>query len=84
MEKDPRTHASIGAAMDVHRIMGPDILKQYIRRVWRLNLMKEIFFLRRIITVQEVYQYKGTILSGNKFWSFCVSSEIFFQEHDTR
>ena len=38
MQEDPRAHAIISAAMDVHSIIGPKHLEAAYQNAWRLNL----------------------------------------------
>jgi len=56
MEKDPRTHAGIGAAMDVHRIMGSGHLEAVYQECLEIEFNeRNIPFWRRIFTTHEVY-----------------------------
>ena len=57
MEKDPLTHAIIGAAMEVHRILGPGHLEAVYHEALEIE-----FRLKRIPYVSELkleLEYKG-------------------------
>jgi GxxExxY protein len=60
MDKDPQTHAIIGAALEVHRLLGHGFLE----RAYQDALVIE-FLLRNILFRREVelpISYKGQIL----------------------
>lgn len=74
MERDPRTHAIIGAAMEVHNQMGPG----HLERVYHECLEIE-FELRKISYKSEPrlrLEYKGKTLKGYFSPDFLVYDEI--------
>ncbi|HTX52728.1 MAG TPA: GxxExxY protein [Candidatus Baltobacteraceae bacterium] len=61
MERDPRTHAVIGAAMEVHRVLGPGFLEAVYHEAFARELgLREVPF--RTECDIPVY-YKGEKLS---------------------
>lgn len=73
-ERDPLTEKVIGAAIEVHRILGPGLLES----VYQKCLSQE-FTLRGIDHCREVelpIVYKGTALDCNLFMDFVVCDQL--------
>jgi GxxExxY protein len=74
MEKDPRTHATIGAAMEVHRVLGPGLLEALYHEALSIELGE-----RKIPFVSEprlVVHYKIHRLRRYYVPDFLVSDAI--------
>ncbi len=76
-EKDPRTHAIIGAAMEVHRQLGSGFLEAVYQEALAIELtQKGVSFLRE---VELPICYKGVLLRTGYRADFVCFSEIIVE-----
>ena len=77
MRNDPRTHAIIGTAMEVHRIIGPGHLEAVYHECLEIEFLK-----REILFVSEpklhIY-YKGEKLKKFYIPDFIIFNEIILE-----
>ncbi|HVK10229.1 MAG TPA: GxxExxY protein [Gemmataceae bacterium] len=76
-ERDPLTEAVIGAAIDVHRELGPGLLEDMYQQAMGIELgLRGIAF-----TVQEALQvsYKGIYLGKGKFMDIVVQDNLVLE-----
>lgn len=76
-ERDPRTHAIIGAAMEVHRVMGPGFLEAVYHECLEIE-----FKIRNIPYISKPrlkLYYKDNILKKYYEPDFLVYSEIIVE-----
>jgi GxxExxY protein len=74
---DARTFAIIGAAMEVHRLMGSGYLEKFYKQALAIELVE-----RRIPFETEVpclIQYKGRRLSGEYHMDFVCYGEVVLE-----
>ena len=74
-QRDPRTYAIIGVAMEVHRVLGPGFLEKVYQEALAVEFSQhEIPFQRKLMLPIE---YKGTVLNARYFSDFiCFGSVI--------
>jgi GxxExxY protein len=76
-DRDPRTHAIIGAAMEVHRVLGPGFSEPVYQRALAVE-----FALRDISFQCEIglpIFYKGTLLDASYRADFICYGEIIVE-----
>ena len=76
-EKDPRTHAIIGAAMEVHNIIGPGYLEAVYHECYEIEFQKrQILFISK--PKLDIY-YKEIKLKKYYISDFLVFKEIIIE-----
>ena len=77
IEKDPRTHAIIGAAMEVHNIIGPGYLEAVYHECYEIEFQKrQILFISK--PKLDIY-YKEIKLKKYYISDFLVFKEIIIE-----
>ena len=76
-ERDPRTYAIIGAAMEVHRVLGPGFLEKVYQEALALELSD-----RDIPSEREILlpiDYKGRRLHAKYFADFVCHRQVIVE-----
>ncbi len=77
MNKDPRTHAVIGAAMEVHITMGPGHLEAVYQECFEIELeLRTIPFTSKL---KQKLECKGHVLSKYYIPDFKIYGEIIVE-----
>ena len=75
--RDPRTHAIIGAAMEVHRVLGPGFLEAVYQDALAVELtVRNIPFRRE---VELPVRYKGVALQAHYHADFICYDEVIVE-----
>jgi GxxExxY protein len=73
----PQTYAIIGAAMEVHRVLGPGFLEAVYRQALRIELAERKIPFR--CEVELVINYKGTALDCKYKTDFMCFDEVLIE-----
>ena len=76
-ERDPLTEKVIGAAIEVHRILGPGLLESVYQKCLCHELMLRGMDYRREVELPIVY--KGAALDCNLFMDIVVSDQLVIE-----
>lgn len=76
-ERDPRTYAIIGAAMEVHRVLGPGFLEKVYQEAFAIEMMdRKIPFEREVLLPID---YKGRELHTRYFSDFVCYEQVIVE-----
>jgi GxxExxY protein len=75
-EQDPLTERIIGAAIEVHRFLGPGLLETIYEQALEVELQLRGITCRRQVEVDVIY--KGHIIKGQKI-DMIVASEVIVE-----
>ena len=76
-ERDPRTYAIIGAAMEVHRCLGPGFLEKVYQEALAIELSDRgvPFERERMLPIE----YKGKVLQAKYFADFICFEQVIVE-----
>ena len=81
MDSDPLTRAIIGAAIEVHRILGPGFLETIYERALAFELAARGLLVEQ--QVQVDIHYKGHVISGQRL-DLVVQGEVIVEVKSVR